>query len=36
MARTKLDVEPYSAHNEVKSVVAERYVRILKSRFTSI
>ena len=36
MAKTKLDVELYSTHNEVKSVVAERYIRILKNKFTSI
>ena len=28
----KNDIEMYSAHNEVKSVVAERFIRTLKNK----
>ena len=28
----KKTIETYSAHNEVKSVVAERFIRILKNK----
>ena len=32
MARKKNDIEMYSTHNGVKSVVAERFIRTLKSK----
>ena len=32
----KNDIEMYSAHNERKSVVAERFIRALKIKFVSI
>ena len=32
MVRKKNDIEMYSASNEGKSVVAERFIRILKNR----
>ena len=30
------DIEMYSTHNEGKSVVAERFMRTLKNKFTNI
>ena len=32
MARKKNDIEMYSTHNEGKSVVAERFIRILQNK----
>ena len=32
----KNDVEKYSTHKEGKSVIAERFIRILKAKFISI
>ena len=32
----KNDIEVYSTHNEVKSVVAERFIRTLKIKFMSM
>ena len=32
----KNDIEMYSAHSEGKSVVTERFVRILKNKFINI
>ena len=31
----KDDIEMYSSHNERKSVVAERFIRTLKNKFTN-